>query len=164
MSALDSFRVELRALLGSPALMRRDRSMRALFVCDAPRRLPDASDARRRLEQAGWLTAEEDGLWRVDLAPGRREAWLDSLVPGPAPRDIALRSLCRSIGGGPVPAHSQPWPLIRKTLLLLDAGETRRLYEELRAEVAVLKRLRRPLPLGAAYLIQHTARKEDLSC
>ena len=155
MSALEAFRRELRALLGGGVLLRRDRSMRALFVCDAPRRLADPAPALAALHDAGFSVGLSDGLWLIDLSPARRAAWLTSLPDGPAPEDMRLRSLCRSLRArGDAPPGDQPWPLIRKTLLLLDAGDTERLLRELSADIAVCKRKRAPLPSAAAKLME----------
>ena len=156
MSALEPFRAELRALLGKGVLLRRDRAMRALFVCDAGR-LADAGEARRRILAAGYVICDEGALWRIDLSLERRAQWIGSLAPGPLPADGALRSLCRSILSrqAPEPAE-QPWSLIRAALLYLDAGERERLIAELSAQVAILKRTHAPLPAAAAYIIEAT--------
>ena len=54
MSALDLFRTELRALLGPAPFLRRDLAERALFITDAPRRLPNAPAVCDRLIAAGY--------------------------------------------------------------------------------------------------------------
>ena len=165
MTALDVFRRELRALLGPAVLLRRDRAMRALFICDAPRRMPDAAPLRAALTAAGYEIAEENGLWRIDLSAPRRAAWIGALLPGPAPEDPALRSLCRSLRAAETPApQDQPWPPIRQTLLWLDAGETGALLRALSAEIAVCKRRHAPLPVAAACLIEHACTKEETVC
>lgn len=165
MSALDAFRRELRALLGPAVLLRRDQAARALFICDAPRRVPDAAPFRAALTAAGYDITEENGLWRIDLSAPRRAAWIGGLLPGPAPGDLALRSLCRSLRAAPAPAaQDQPWPPIRRTLLWLDAGQTEALLRELPAEVAVLKRRHLPLPAAAACLIEDACSKEETVC
>ena len=155
MSALDPFRDELRALLGSRVLLRRDRAMRAHIVCDAPRRLDDPDEARKRMERRGYTAETEETLWRIDLSPARREDFIAALRPGNPPADLRLRSLCRSLRAqGEVPPGSQPWPPIRQTLILLDAGQSDSLAEALSAQLAVIKRTHAPLPLAAAYLIE----------
>ncbi|MBQ7455580.1 MAG: hypothetical protein IJS53_03980 [Clostridia bacterium] len=163
MSALDTFRSELRAQLGSQALVRRDRAARALFVTDAPRRLQNAAEVRTQLEQAGYIIVEENGLWRVDLSPARREAFLASLPDCPPPADARARSLCRSLQSrGEPEASLQPWEMVRLTLLLLDKGDTETLFRVLEADAAVRKRLRAPLPTAAARLIAlHFEPKEE---
>lgn len=166
MTALQPLRDALRACLGPRVLLRRDQTMRALFLCDAPRRLPDAANRRARLEAAGFAVTEENGLWRVDLSPARQIAFLAACAPGSLPRDIALRSLCRSLlAPGDTPPERQPWPPVRQTLLCLDAGDTPRLLRELRAAAAVCKRRHTPLPTAAAYLIEAACTEEGgLSC
>ena len=165
MSALDGFRAEVRALLGDGVFVRRDRTMRALFICDAPRRLEDPEGALERLIAAGYDAAEENGLWRIDLSPVRRAAWLSALAPARPPCDLRLAHLCRSIlAPGETAPDLQPWPPIRMTLLCLDAGETERLIAALSAEIAALKRAHAPLPTAAAYLIEETQAEGGKPC
>ena len=154
MSALEPIRDELRALLGPAVLLRRDQAVRALFICDAPRRLPNAAEIHAQLLNAGFAVAEERGLWRVDLNDARRAAFVRACAPHSLPRDPALYSLCRSLlSQGETPPGLQPWPLIRLTLLRLDAGETARLARELSSQIAILKRNHAPLPTAVAHLI-----------
>ena len=165
MSALDAFRNELRALLGPGVFLRRDRTMRALFVCDAPRRLADAAAPLEKLASAGYLAADEGTLWRIDLSPSLRQRLIAALKPGPAPKDPFLRSLCRSLRAqGDIAPEQQPWPPIRNALLRLDAGETDQLTAELAAGIAVLKRTHAPLPLAAAYLIEEAQAEGGVPC
>ena len=165
MSALDPFRNELRALLGDGVLLRRDQAMRALFVCDAPRRVSEPAALKKALMDAGFTVDEEAALWRIDLSAARRQTFIAGLRPGHPPQDLRLRSLCRSLRaqGEPAP-ESQPWPLIRQTLLRLDAGDTDRLAREMAAQVALLKRMHAPLPLAAAYLIEENQAEGGSPC
>lgn len=165
MSALDGFRTELRALLGDGVFLRRDRTMRVLFVCDAPRRRPDPESLRAALNDAGYEAEEENGLWRIDLSPARRIAWLTALAPGRMPEDLRLASLCRSLlRSEATPPERQPWPILRQTLLYLDAGETDRLFDALSGEIALRKRAHAPLPTAAAYLIEENQTEGGLPC
>lgn len=166
MSALDGFRQELRALLGNTVLLRRDQTARALFISDAPRRLPNAARVRSQIEQAGFQITEENALWRIDLHPARRSACWPALPDAPLPQSLPLRALCRSLlSGEDLPLSRQPWPYIRLTLLRLDAGECESLYRELSAAVAVLKRTHAPLPRAAAYIImEEMCSKEGSAC
>ena len=161
MSTLDPFRIELRALLGPLPLVQRDRTMRALFICDAPRRIPEAPDLKDILEKAGYSAAQENGMWLMDLSPSRRIGYISSLSPGPIPDDAALGSLCRSLlSRKAVPAEDQPWMPIRKTLLYLDAGDRPGLIRFLQTNTALRKRRHAPLPAAAAYIIEETVCKE----
>ena len=165
MSALEPYRHELRALLGPSVLLRRDRAMRALFVCDAPRRLPDAAARLKALTAAGFQVTEEGALWRIDLSPARQSLLIAGLTPGPAPEEPFLRSLCRSLRAqGSVPPEAQPWPPIRNVLFRLDAGEINQLAAELAAYIAVRKRAHAPLPLAAAYLIEKAQAEGGIPC
>ena len=166
MSMLDAFRHELRAQLGNAVLLRRDQSMRALFISDAPRRLPACADIRAHLEQMGYQISEEEGLWRIDLSPARRIQALSMLPTAPLPQSPCLRALCRSLlSGEDLPLERQPWPYIRLTLLRLDAGQTEMLWRELSAAVAVLKRTHAPLPRASAYIIMEELQsKEGSQC
>jgi len=165
MSALDAFRQELRARLGAEVFLRRDQAARALFICDAPRRLADFETAKCQLEQLGYDVREENRLWRIDLSPVRQAAYLRSLPHPPLSGSPEMRSLCRSLlSQGEPPPAAQPWPWIRLTLLCLDAGQYDRLYQELSAAAATLKRTHAPLPAAAAYLILNALQKEELIC
>ena len=165
MSALDPFRNELRALLGPDVLLRRDRAMRALFVCDAPRRPAAPAVSPEKLRDAGYLVTDEGTLWRIDLSPSRRQRLIAGLNPGPPPLSPFLRSLCRSLRAqGDIAPEYQPWPPIRAALLRLDAGETERLASELAADIAIRKRTHAPLPLAAAYLIEEAQTKGGPPC
>ena len=152
MSALDAFRVELRACLGPDVFLKRDRDMRALFVCG---KAPEALE--------GYEIWREGPLFRVDLAPDRQRAFIQSLSPGPRPRDPRWAHLCRCLLTAE-PAPEQPWPPIRQTLLLLDAGEYERLLPLLTADLALRKRAHAPLPAACAYLIQQHFAKEESPC
>jgi len=165
MSALDVFRRELRARLGTAVMLRRDQAARALFICDAPRRRNDCPALAEELRQLGYAVLPDRGLWRIDLSPARQAAWIESLSPRSLPLAPAWRSLCRSLLSQGIPeAARQPWPPIRLTLLRLDAGENARLYEELCATAAICKRTHAPLPAAAAYLIEETDIKEGPPC
>ena len=158
MSALDIFRQELRACLGPDGWLQRDRHMRALFICRG-------LSAPERLAALGYEAAPCGALWRVDLSPARRCAFLAGLVPGPLPPDPAWAHLCRCLlAGGPVPPDQQPWPPIRQTLLRLDAGEAALLADELAADAAIRKRTHAPLPVSCAYLIEEYFYKEAFLC
>lgn len=165
MSALDVFRQELRACLGPEISLKRDRLMRALFICDAPRRMSSPDILRQRLAEAGYEVICEDGLWRVEPDAARRQRFLADLSPGPLPRDPEWARLCRSLlRDGDMPPALQPWEPIRLTLLRLDAGEAEALLRELSADVALYKRARAPLPSGCAYIIEEYFCKEASPC
>lgn len=166
MSALDIWRHELRAHLGTEILLRRDQAARALFICDAPRRISNADTVRASLERQGFSIFVENGLWRIDLSSARQTAFIRSLHPGLPPRDPVARALCHSLlSQGLAAAGKQPWPLIRLTLLRLDAREDRKLFGELSAAIAVCKRSHSALPAAAAYLIEETMiEREDRPC
>lgn len=160
MSALDAFRTEVRALLGPAPFLRRDLAERALFITDAPRRLDGAEDCLARLTARGYRVEEARGLWRIDLSPARQAAFIRSLSPGDFPRDPRLRSLCRSLlSRDPCPPEQQPWPPIRQTLLLLDAGDLNALCDRLCADAALRKRAHAPLPAAAASLIMNAVKE-----
>ncbi len=152
MSALDAFRGELRACLGPEVFLKRDRDMRALFVC-----------ARDPGAPAGYAVGREGAVFRVDAAPARQRAFIAGLRPGPQPRDLRWAHLCRCLLTQ-APAPEQPWEPIRQTLLLLDAGETERLLRLLTADTAIRKRTHGPLPAACAYLIQEHFAKEESPC
>ena len=82
MKALDPFRRELRALLGPLPLLRRDRTMCALFVCDAPRHPGNTSAKMSVLEEAGYAVIAKNRMWLLDLSPARRAVYIGSLLPG----------------------------------------------------------------------------------
>lgn len=166
MSALAPWRTELRAQLGTACFLHRDQAARALFVCDYPRRAAHPDDAKAALAALGYTVEEADDLWRIDLSPARRAYDLAAYAPHPeAVLPLELRSLCRSLRAKGTPALScQPWPLLRRTLLLLDAGDFSRLYAFLSAETAVLKRTRAPLPCTAANIIEEFFAKERQKC
>lgn len=152
MSALDTLRAELRACLGPDVFLKRDRDMRALFVCG---KAPGALN--------GYEIWREGTLYRVDLTPEGQRAFLQSLTPGPMPADLRWAHLCRCLLTGE-PAPEQPWEPVRQTLLLLDAGEYERLHALLTADTAIRKRTHAPLPVACAYLIQEHFAKEESLC
>lgn len=159
MSQLSLLQDEIRAHLRGAGFLRRDRDARALFITDYPQRSADAPDVLAALVRAGFDAADENGLWRIDLSPARQKALMDSLprraLPEHVPEDmLPLLSLCRSLlSQGDVPAAAQPWPVIRQTLLLLAAGDRKRLWQTLSAQTARCKRAHEPLPSAAAYLM-----------
>lgn len=152
MSALDAFRQELRACLGPDAFLKRDRDMRALFVCGRDPGTPE-----------GYEITREGSVFRIDLSPVRQRAFIGGLTPGPAPADPRWAHLCRCLLTAE-PAPEQPWEPIRRTLLLLDAGEYERLLAFLTADAAIRKRRHAPLPAACAYLIQEHFAKEEIPC
>lgn len=162
MSALDIYRQEIRAQLDANCFLRRDLAARALFVCDYPRFSPAPSRVQSALTSLGYIIEEARGVWRIDLAPAKRVSILLPDCPSPLP--LPLQSLCHSLRAqGAIPLSRQPWPLLRRTLLYLDSGDTARLYQDLSAAVAICKRTHAPLPVAAAALIEHYA-KEDSPC
>lgn len=167
MSTLDTFRTELRALVGPRAFLHRDRTGRALFVCSI--KYPAAADdtVPERLQAAGYLARSDQGLWYIDLSLDYRVRWMRSLSPAPLPEEPHLRSLCRSLlSQGDVPPELQPWEFIRRTLIYTDEGAWEQLYQSLSAELAVLKRSSTPLPCSAAAVIanDYAAWKEKSLC
>ena len=165
MKALDPFRRELRALLGPLPMLRRDRTMRALFVCDAPRHPGDTLSKMAVLKEAGYTVSPEKGMWLLDLAPARRAAYIESLLPGRPPEDMSLRSLCRSLlSAAEADARNQPWEPIRSTLLYLDADDMDGLKQMLRTDTALRKRMHAPLPAAAAYIIEENIERMGSSC
>lgn len=159
MSQLILLQDEIRAHLRGAGFLRRDRDARALFITDYPQRSADAPAVLAALVRAGFDVADETGLWRIDLSPARQKALIDSLPRRALPEHasdelLPLLSLCRSLlSQGDVPAAAQPWPPIRQTLLLLAAGDRRRLWQTLSAQTARRKRAHEPLPSAAAYLV-----------
>lgn len=166
MSVLEPWRKELRARLGTNCFLHRDQAARALFVCDYPRRCPQPDAMAAALTALGYTVESGSQLWRIDLSPARREQALSAFSPHPdAPLPPELRSLCRSLRASPPPPLScQPWPPLRTTLLLLDAGFPSRLFTILSAEVAVRKRTHAPLPAAAANIIEEFFVKERSKC
>ena len=154
MSTLDTFRTELRALVGPRAFLHRDRTGRALFVCSIKH--PAAADdaVPEKLQAAGYQISSGQDLWYIDLSPEYRIRWMRSLLPAPLPEEAHLRSLCHSLlsQGNVMPEH-QPWEFLRRTLLYADEGAWEQLYQSLSAELAVLKRSSAPLPSSAAAVI-----------
>ena len=152
MSALDTFRQEVRARLGPDVFLKRDRDMRALFVCTA-----DPGSL------TGYAIRREGALYRLDAAAARQRAFIAGLEPGPLPRDLRWAHLCRCLLAAE-PAPEQPWEPIRQTLLLLDVGDTERLMRLLTADTAIRKRTHAPLPAACAYLIEQYFNKEASTC
>ena len=126
--------------------------MRALFVCGRDPGAPVGYDVLR-----------EGAVFRLDPAPARQRAFIQSLRPGPQPRDLRWAHLCRCLLTE-APPPEQPWEPIRQTLLLLDAGENERLLRLLTADLAIRKRTHGPLPAACAYLIQDHFAKEEPPC
>lgn len=167
MSTLDTFRTELRALVGPRAFLHRDRTGCALFVCSIKH--PAAADdtVPEKLQAAGYLVSSEQDLWHIDLSPNRRVRWMHSLPTAPLPEEEHLRSFCRSLlSQGDVPPELQPWEFLRRTLIYADEGAWEQLYQSLSAELAVLKRSNAPLPSSAAAVIanDYAAWKEKSLC
>ena len=167
MSTLDTFRTELRALVGPHAFLHRDRTGSALFVCSIKHTAVADNTVRERLQAAGYFVSEERDLWYIDLSCEYRIRWMHCLPSVPLPEEAHLRSLCRSLlSRGDIPPELQPWEFLRQTLLFADESTWNQLYQSLSANLALLKRNNVPLPCSAAYVIanDYAVWKEKSSC
>lgn len=156
MSTLSALRLEVRTYLDGRCFLRRDRDARALFITDYPRCRADAMQAHENLVRAGFEVTQQNGLWRIDLAPARCAAFIAAVAPRPLPDSAPLPvlTLCRSLlSQGDVPPDRQPWPPLRSLLLHLEEGRLAPLVRDLSADIAVLKRTHAPLPSAAAYIL-----------
>lgn len=167
MSTLDTFRTELRALVGPLAFLHRDRTGRALFVCSIKHSADTDDTVCEKLQTAGYLVSKEKDLWYIDLSSEYRIRWMHSLLPVSLPEEVHLHSLCRSLlSKGKIPFELQPWAFIRQALLLADEGAWKQLYQSLSVELALLKRNNAPLPCSAVFVIanDYAAWKEKSLC
>lgn len=166
MSMLDAYRQEIRAQLDAKCLLRRDQAARALFITDYPRRAAQTNTAKQNLLALGYTVTEDKGLWLLDLSPARYERDFAALAPQPhAPLSPEMRALCRSLRViTPPPVQNQPLQYLRLTLLRLDEKKADKLFGELSAAAAMLKRTHAPLPAAAANIIEENALKEAALC
>lgn len=112
----------IAAILGGKAFVRVADGEDALFVSDAPRRLPPhAWDiARLRLENAGYTAqSTENGLLAVDWDEARWRLWRDACAdaePAAFPGDKTLwpaYALAALLARHPAPWETQPRELLR---------------------------------------------------
>ncbi|MDD3214264.1 MAG: hypothetical protein PHY64_11350 [Eubacteriales bacterium] len=147
---------ELAALIGPSAFVRRAKTDDALYISDAPRRLPP--EALILLEET--LNKNEfccritnRGLWEIDLADERLLALLHSYPHGSnpkIPKDNALLpayALIRLLQKHPAPWAKQPRGPIRAILkrMNLSQAEMNPVLQPLLETCA--ERLRKGLPL-----------------
>lgn len=154
MRGLESVRTELCALLAAPCAVQRDRTGRALFYSDYPRR--GVADAARRLAQAGYTAAEGGGAAFIDMAPGRAAAFLASLPQPPLPvfddARALLFSTARMLRACAAPGPCPLFP-VRRALLMWDAGRTGELALLLQQAVSDALRQGYALPAGLDKLL-----------
>ena len=165
---LEPLRDSLRALLGVPCFIRRSRNEDALLVTDALRVARDADELPERLEQSGdWQVRRDGDLLQLDPSPA---LWQKLILAAPLCNEYRpeaypdypfLASCAIRLSQMNVPAEKQPLAPLRMTLKCLEAGEFKRLQEELPQAVAVLQRKHSPLP-GAAglYILSQIKRGE----
>ncbi len=153
-AGLDAQALALKTLLGGPAFVRRDRSGRALFVSDAPRRLgADAWEkARARLEAAGCTLELSGGLAFIGWDIGRSRAFCRGLdIPaGWEGREDSLSGFCRVLARQRTAFEEGMLPHFHRCLLLWDGGQEEALRLAAETALAGVLRERRPLP---AYLL-----------
>ena len=161
MSALTVIRTQARALLPGECFLRRDQQLRALFVTDFPRRHKEqALSVRQIFEENGFCVTEDKGLWLLDLNREKQLAFIQAQSERPLPAatddNLQLVSLCRRLlSQGSVDAQLQPWYIVRRVLLRLDAGETALLVKELSDVCALSKRKKTPLATVVVSLLLH---------
>ncbi len=157
---------ELSALLGGGGcFLKRARGDDALFVCDAPARLPeDTLEAlERKLSVNGFVCSRTNrDLWKIDLSPERYRRLItdyQNVLPAPFPkddRDLDVYALMRLWLAHPAPWAEQPAEPLRAVLKrYARLSELRALAPRLLADSA--KRLGKhlSLPHAAAGLLAH---------
>lgn len=154
---------EVKAILGGKCFIRKAAEDFALFVTDAPRRMPDTQLKALSDQLAGqgfrqWTT--ERGLWAIDLDEQRWFFLLkpfEHTVPCSIPEDgrlLDVYALMRLLKAHPAPLDGQPREPIRAILKRFDQPE-----EFIRIAPVLLqdsaKRLRehQPLPYAATGIL-----------
>ena len=151
----------IKALIGAPCLVQRDRAGRGLFVSDYPRRLtPElAQAAARRLGDAGFdIRALADDMVLIDWTDAQCLAYYAALPALPLPplnaaASPALWGLCRLLMQHEAPLAQQDMGVLRRALRLLAPADQARLQYLLETSLADALRDRRPPPCHAARLL-----------
>lgn len=144
----------LAPLIPGRAFLRRDRDA-ALFITNAPRIAPDPA-FENAVREAGFITAEENGLMRISPGP----AWLLNLeAEYPAPPDHLSGTLLRFKGEAPVP---EAMALFALGLRILDGDPPDNYEDRLRRCAAVCLRKHAGGGLYACAVVNHLIRKERM--
>lgn len=151
----------IKALIGAPCLVQRDRAGRGLFVSDYPRRLKqdEAQTAARRLHDAGFdIRALADDMALIDWTDAQCLAYYAALPTLPLPplkaaANPALWGLCRLLMQHEAPLAQQDINVLRRALRLLAPADQARLQYLLETSLADALRERRPPPCHAARLL-----------
>ena len=164
---------ELTALLGEQCFVRRAREDDALFVSDAPLRLPTARIAElyALLAEHGYTCVKApNGLWRIGLSAQKcRQALAHYANEAPAafPRDTQtdVYALAGLLAAHPAPIERQPIALLYA--VIKRCAEPAQLYAaapRLLEACAIRLRSHQPLPhmaAGLLYRVQKDRCKEE---
>jgi hypothetical protein len=159
---------ELAALMDG-CLLHRARSDDALYVSDAPRRLPEAKLGvlETSLSQHGFVCVRtERGLWKIDLSAARYRRLYEAFgnpapVPFPADeRNLDVYALTRLLTAHPAPRKAQPMEPLRAVLKrYARPAELRTLAARLLPDCAERLRKHQSLPYAAAGLLARWLRE-----
>lgn len=153
MAGLDQEALRLSALLEHRGFVRRDRSGRALFASDAPRRAPEAwTMLQARLAENSCTLRLDKGLALISWTFEKSLAFTQALsVPmGWENGEDSLCGFCRILARHQARFEPGMLPHFLALLLLWDAGKGEALRRQ--AEISLATSLREGLPLPA-YLL-----------
>ena len=153
MAGLDHQAQALKALLAGRGFVRRDRSGKALFASDAPRRSPETwGRLKEELLRSGYLLSQTDGLAFISWDYPKSLAFCQALhVPeGWAGGEGSLAGFCRILARHKGEFSRDMLPRFFQCLLIWDRGEGQALRRA--AETALAGALREHRPLPAYFL------------
>ena len=150
-------RHDIRALIASPCMIKKDRAGRAFFISDFNKRADNPDAARGRLEAAGYACTEEGGLALIDWTPEGYAAWYEALPDTPLPalsdENAPFWGLCRILRRHPSPVSAQDITVLSQALRWARLNKGDKLLSLLRATLAEALREGKAPPYHASNLL-----------